>query len=186
MAVSETGSEVELSREALEEESIEYFVSLVQVFGLPRSIGQIYGLLFVSTGPLAMDDIVTRLGISKGSASQGLSLLRSLGAVTSHSRVGKRREQFVADLNVSRIVNHFFENRLKLLLDEGQNRLDSMLALAREGEFRAREASGFGEEGGTGAGIPPAKEMLTRIEALQKWQKRGRNILPLIIAWLKR
>lgn len=156
----------------LEAESIEFFVSFVQIFGLPRSIGQIYGLLFVSAKPLAMDEVVARLGISKGSASQGLALLRSLGAVTSRPVPDDRREHFQADLNVSRIVNHFFENRLRPRLENGQGRLLRMLELAKA--------------------IPPKDEaddsaavVQTRIEALEKWQRRGRSVLPMIIRWLR-
>lgn len=158
--------------ETLQEEAIDYFVSLVQLFGLPRSIGQIYGLLFVSVIPLSMDDIVTRLEISKGSASQGLSLLKSLGAVTSHSILDDRREHFEADLNVSRIVTHFFENRLQPRLENGEERLNSMLRLVRA-------------TGGPGKANESAA-VLARLEALQKWQKRGRGILPLIMKWLRR
>lgn len=156
----------------LQEEAIEYFVSLVQLFGLPKSIGQIYGLLFVSVVPLSMDDIVTRLGISKGSASQGLSLLKSLGAVTTHPVPDDRREHFEADLNVSHIVTHFFENRLQPRLVNGEERLNSMVQLARaaEGDGRTKESAAI----------------LVRLEALQKWQKRGRGILPLIMKWLRR
>lgn len=64
-----------------EGECVELFAEVVQVFGVPRSVGQIYGLLFASPDPLSFSDIVARLEISKGSASQGLQLLRSLGAV---------------------------------------------------------------------------------------------------------
>ena len=53
----------------------------MQVFGVPKSVGQIYGLLYASPEPLSFSDIVERLEISKGSASQGLQLLRSLGAI---------------------------------------------------------------------------------------------------------
>ena len=53
----------------------------MQIFGVPKSVGQIYGLLYASPLPLGFSDIVERLEISKGSASQGLQLLRSLGAV---------------------------------------------------------------------------------------------------------
>ena len=65
----------------LEQESIDYFVSFVQIFGLPKSVGQIYGLMFVSVDPMPMSHIIERLEMSKGSASQGLATLRSLGAV---------------------------------------------------------------------------------------------------------
>ncbi len=157
---------------SLKEASIEYFVSFVQIFGLPKSVGQIYGLLFVSVRPLAMDEIVEHLGISKGSSSQGLTLLKGLGAVASEQIPGDRREHFKADINVSRIVTHFFDNQLQPRLDNGESRLKEILRLAQELEQ---------EEGGTeNAGV------VTRIKALQKWQKRGMNIIPMVIRWLKR
>ena len=105
MGTTTNESAIELTR--LEEEPIDYFVPFVQMFGLPKSIGQIYGLLFVSPEALPMVSIQARLGISKGSLSQGLSLLKDLGAVTSHSLEGDRREHYRADLQVSRITNHF-------------------------------------------------------------------------------
>lgn len=163
---------IENERGELEREAIEYFVSFVQMFGLQKSIGQIYGLLFVSLDSLSMDDIIVRLGISKGSASQGLTVLKGLGAVTSHTVPADRREHFRADLNVSRIVTHFFENRLQPRLENGEERLKSMIRLAWVVE----------REGKTGE----AGSVLHRIQALQKWQKRGRGIIPLLLKWLKR
>jgi DNA-binding transcriptional regulator GbsR (MarR family) len=160
------------AEDALSAESIGFFVSFVQVFGLPRSIGQIYGLLFVSAKPLPMDEVVARLEISKGSASQGLSLLRSLGAVTSRPLPDDRREHFQADLNVSRLVTHFFENRLRPRLDHGERRLSAM-----------RELVGVLAEGKVGD--ESAAVVQTRIEALEKWQRRGRSVLPMIIRWLR-
>jgi DNA-binding transcriptional ArsR family regulator len=62
-------------------ECIELFAEVVYALGLPRSVGQIYGLLYASSEPLSFSDIVERLDISKGSASQGLQLLRTLGAI---------------------------------------------------------------------------------------------------------
>lgn len=160
------------AREDLEREAIEYFVSFVQMFGLQKSIGQIYGLLFVSLDSLAMDDIILRLGISKGSASQGLTVLKGLGAVTSHPVSDDRREHFRADLNVSRLVTHFFETRLQPRLENGEARLKSMTRLARLVEREGK----MGEAG----------TVLHRIQALEKWQKRGRSIIPLLLRWLRR
>ena len=69
-----------LDENFLEIESIDFFVRLMGLLGLPRSVGEIYGLLYFSPHPLPMDQIVSRLGISIGSASQGLKTLRSLKA----------------------------------------------------------------------------------------------------------
>src|SRR6266850_333181 len=65
----------------LEIEAVDMFINFLRIIGLQKSIGEIYGLLFVSAKPLSMDDITNRLDISLGAASQGLKLLRGLGAV---------------------------------------------------------------------------------------------------------
>ena len=80
----------------IETQVIQFFVDGVKVLGLPRSIGEIYGLLFISPDPLALDDLVERLGISKGSASQGLRALKTLGAVKEIEVEGSRRSGYVA------------------------------------------------------------------------------------------
>ena len=49
----------------------------------------IYGLLYCADDALLQEDVSTRLGISTGSASQGLKLLVSIGAVQRQSRVGQ-------------------------------------------------------------------------------------------------
>ena len=55
---------------------VDLFLHAAQSVGLPKSVGQIYGLLFCRDEPLPMDVIMAQLSISKGSASQGLKALR--------------------------------------------------------------------------------------------------------------
>ncbi|MDA8806883.1 hypothetical protein N9N55_06635, partial [Opitutales bacterium] len=47
---------------------IDLFLNAANSFGLPKSYGQIYGLLFCRDHPLAMDEVMELLQISKGSA----------------------------------------------------------------------------------------------------------------------
>ena len=65
----------ETKENQLELESIDFFVRMMGILGMPRSVGEIYGLLYFSENPLSMDQIVQKLGMSLGSASQGLSLI---------------------------------------------------------------------------------------------------------------
>ena len=58
---------------------IDLFLNAANSFGLPKSYGQIYGLLFCRDQPLAMDEVMELLQISKGSASQGLACLAPIG-----------------------------------------------------------------------------------------------------------
>src|SRR5439155_9335517 len=57
---------------SLEAEVIGLFVQLSRMLGQPRSYAEIYGLIFISARPINMEEMIERLGISKGSASQGL------------------------------------------------------------------------------------------------------------------
>src|SRR5205809_7967471 len=80
----------------LETETIDLFVQVSRLLGQPRSLAEIYGLLFISARPMPMDDLIGRLSISKGSASQGLKFLRSVGAVRIVYVAGERRAHYEA------------------------------------------------------------------------------------------
>ena len=77
-----------------EEAVIDLFLNAANSFGLPKSYGQIYGLLFCRDLSLSMDEIMELLQISKGSASQGLRALRQLGAITTVFASGDRKGAF--------------------------------------------------------------------------------------------
>ncbi|MCG8603071.1 MAG: hypothetical protein MI807_23200 [Verrucomicrobiales bacterium] len=166
-AAADSGEEV-LSE--LEKESADYFSSFAQMMGFPKSVGQIYGLLFMSVEPLPMDEVVTRLNISKGSASQGLSLLKGFGAVKSLRLDGDRREHFAADFDVSRMIHHFVEEKMEPRIQNGEERLVKMEGLVSDlpSHFSSKQIA---------AG---------RLNALRKWQNRGKNLLPLIRKFFKK
>ena len=154
----------------LELESVDYFVSFAQMMGFPKSIGQIYGLLFMSFEPIPMDVVVAKLSISKGSASQGLNLLRELGAVKTCSLAGERREFYEADFDVTRIVQHFIDEKLLPRLSHAENRLERMQKISRK-MSKISEERNIAE---------------TRLQALQKWQKRGKKLLPFVRGFFHR
>ena len=116
---------------------------------------------------MALDDVVNRLGISKGSASQGLTVLRNLGAIRLVYVAGDRRDHYEADFDLVRIANRFFSEKLAPRLENGNNRLHRMEALAAECS---------GQDGAHPAPI--------RIKALRKWQKRGQGLLPMVLKLL--
>ena len=102
---------------------IQLFVQAAQMIGLPKSVGQIYGLLFSSVEALPMDTIMGDLGISKGSASQGLKFLRQLGAVKLNLVVGDRRDHFFAEVRSKRLISGLIREKLIPALEDGEERL---------------------------------------------------------------
>lgn len=162
-------AKIEISEEALSDldvESIELFIGFFKLIGLQKSVGEIYGLLFVSSRALAMDDIVRRLGISLGAASQGLKVLRSVGAVKSVYMPGDRRDHYVADLELSKFASAFIKEELKPRLDRALERIGTMETLAS------------GMESGDRA---TAEE---RLERLKHWLERGESMLPWLLKFL--
>ena len=102
---------------------IDLFLNAANSGGLPKSVGQIYGLLFCRDEPLAMDEIMDLLSISKGSASQGLRSLRQLVAVKSQYLPGQRKEHFVAEIRLRKLVAGFLKEQAEPHLQKGEGRL---------------------------------------------------------------
>ena len=91
----------------LETAIIDIFIRATKILGYPKSIGEIYGLLYISDEPLCMEDIIQRLGISLGAASQGLKVLKGMQAVKSNHMIGKRREYFTAEFELEELLNRY-------------------------------------------------------------------------------
>ena len=151
----------------LEIEAIEMFINFLRLIGLPKSIGEIYGLLFVAPKPMAMDEIMARLDISLGAASQGLKLLRSFGAVRVVYERGDRRDHYVADLELSRFATVFIKDELQPRIDMAAERIKRMEAALLELPRKERRATA------------------ERIERLKHWLDKGQKILPWFIRFMK-
>jgi HTH-type transcriptional regulator, glycine betaine synthesis regulator len=95
-----------------EQALIDFFLQVAQFLGLPKSVGQIFGLLFASDQPLSLDDIADRLQISRGSASQGLNYLRRFDAVRTTFVLGDRREFYQVETDTDRIVHGFLADQV--------------------------------------------------------------------------
>jgi DNA-binding transcriptional regulator GbsR (MarR family) len=108
---------------------IDLFLNAASSFGLPKSYGQIYGLLFCRDQSLSMDEVIKLLQISKGSASQGLRALRQLGAVSTVFEPGDRREKFVAEIRLRKLVGGFLREQAAPHLDKGVSRLKQIETL---------------------------------------------------------
>jgi HTH-type transcriptional regulator, glycine betaine synthesis regulator len=111
---------------ALEIEVIELVVGGLRLLGFPRSLGEIYGLLFMAREPVTFDSIVQRLQMSKGSASQGLKTLRQIGAIKVSYVPGDRRDYYLAETELKKLIAGFFAGQLIPHLDDGRERLDQV------------------------------------------------------------
>jgi DNA-binding transcriptional regulator GbsR (MarR family) len=108
---------------AARRELVEAGGGLFQALGLPRSTGQIYGLLYLSQGPLSLDDLVRLLAISKGSASIGTRYLAGWGAIRQVWVPGDRRDHFEAVEDLGQLLRASFGEFIKPRLASSERRL---------------------------------------------------------------
>lgn len=160
---SSNTEEHKTSLTSLQEQVVGYFVDLVRVLGLPRSLGEIYGLLFINPDPLSLDDLVRLLGISKGSASQGLRTLRTLGAVKEADGNGDRRTYYQPAVELKPLVGGFIREQVRPHLESGKSKLRLLEETAKDtADHNDREF------------------FLDRIDRLDSWMKRGGQVLPVL------
>ena len=75
---------------------VSHFGEMGSRWGINRTVGQIYALLFVTEQQLNADEIGEKLGISRSNVSIGLKELQSWGLVRIHRIPGDRREYFAS------------------------------------------------------------------------------------------
>ena len=173
---------------AFEVQMVDFFVSAADLLGVPKSVAAIYGVVFASPGPLSFAEIEARLDISKGSVSQGLRVLREVGAIkpaTSGQRTAESAAEasqsemleaegsklrapvaYVPDLELRKLVARFLENRLEKQLTAGSSRLAAL----------TRAVPGKGAE---------AAELKKRLQSLSDWHSKAKTLLPLARTVLK-
>jgi DNA-binding transcriptional regulator GbsR (MarR family) len=102
-----------------------HFGEMGSRWGINRTVGQIYALLFLSSEPLNAEDIVERLGVSRSNVSMGLKELQSWNLVRLQHKPGDRRDYFSTPDDIWQIVRTLVEERKK-------REIDPTLTLLRE------------------------------------------------------
>jgi len=147
--------------------TVSFFVDAADLLGVPKSVAAIYGIVFASPEPLTFADIEARLNVSKGSISQGLRVLKDVGAIKEAPSSGLTARSYLPDLELRRLVERFLENRLRKQLDEGGNRLAALReAIPSENEDAAEVLRG-------------------RLKSVQDWHRKARALLPVAKTFLK-
>ena len=150
----------------LETEVIGLFVQLARALSQPRSLAEIYGLLFISASPLAMDDLIERLGLAKGTASQGLKFLRNIGAIKRVYVHESRRTHYESVGELRQLVARFLKDQIVPQLESSQEHLERIANLVQR--------------------LPPEDRSRVnhRVALLQDWGKQSRQFVPVFTKML--
>jgi DNA-binding transcriptional regulator GbsR (MarR family) len=101
----------------LQAEFVLHFGEMGSRWGINRTVGQIYAVLFLSPEPLNAEDIVDRLGVSRSNVSMGLKELQAWRLVRLRHLPGDRRDHFTTPDDLWEIVRTLVEERKKREID---------------------------------------------------------------------
>lgn len=159
---------IEDTTAALDREIQDWIIRISQLLGYPKSVGEIYGLLYVSLEPRSMEEIRASLNMSVGSASQGLRTLRGLRAVKVVYVPGERRDFYEAETYIRTLVGGFLREELAPMLDNNKDRVTHLQQLARSLDDK-----------------PLQEHYGNRIAQLKNLNTAARRLIPLLNQFLK-
>jgi HTH-type transcriptional regulator, glycine betaine synthesis regulator len=137
-------------------------ISAATAFSLPKSVGALYGLAFAQVEPLAFDDFLEALEMSKGSVSQGLKFLTRMGALKAVYSPTDRRTLYEPELSLRRLLIGILNENVLPHLNQGGEKV---------AELRTQLD-----------GVPKAqREVLEkRLETIEGWGKKTRMVWPVV------
>ena len=139
-------------------------VKLCAILGLPKSVGLIYGAVFVAREPMEAGQICRKLKISRGSVSQGLKFLRELGAIRVEGNNGNRAEHFVVEDHLRKAVETFVTKKIAPAFEELG---EEVVRLERDPNLN----------------LP--QELREKLETIRRWHSHGQLLLPLVTGFLR-
>jgi DNA-binding MarR family transcriptional regulator len=109
---------------------IELWGRMAASWGVPRSMAEVHALLFVDGGMLNTDQLMAKLGISRGNASMTTRTLVEWGIVTRVHNREDRRDYFRAEQDVWTLFATVIRVRKRREIDPLMGLVDECRALA--------------------------------------------------------
>ncbi|MGP6089823.1 GbsR/MarR family transcriptional regulator [Antarctobacter jejuensis] len=110
----------------LHQEFVLHFGEMGSRWGINRTVGQIYALLFLSATPLNADQITEALGISRSNASMGLKELQAWRLVRLKHMPDSRKDHFTTPEDLWEIGRILIEERKKREIDPTLTKLRAL------------------------------------------------------------
>ena len=140
--------------------------SAAQGFGFPRSIGEIYGFLYLSANPVSAQHLVDELALSKASVSTGTRQLLALGFVRKVWKRDQRRDYFEAEIEIWGLMSMAYERVVKIRAHEAKRQLSMVQeTLGAERDIMSNEEYALMKE---------------RLDNLEKFKSRAKKFMPII------
>ncbi|MBN2361541.1 MAG: hypothetical protein JXR83_18965 [Deltaproteobacteria bacterium] len=150
--------------------AVEVLGQLAEFWGFTRTMGRVFGLLYLSPEPLSQAEISESLSISAASVSLSLNALMRWGAVRKSVGARGRKVRYEAETEFRKFVTSVLASRERQQLEDG---LDAV-AHAVDKLQRLRSQRGELDEGG-------ALFVLERLQHLESVYRMSYQLLQLLL-----
>lgn len=97
--------------EPIKNELVEGLSGISAFWGFPKGMGAIFALLYISRGPLSLDELVAQTGLTKGAISTNVRALARMGLIRPVTRLGDRKDYYEAETNFYRSIRSILQER---------------------------------------------------------------------------
>lgn len=113
--------------------------SLGTLWGINKAMAQIQALLFISTKPLSMEEIMEDLQISRGNTSMNLRQLMDWGIVTKELIPGERKDFFTTEKDVEELARIVAKERSRREIKPVIKVLSDVSSIKDDGTEKTKE-----------------------------------------------
>ena len=113
--------------------------SLGTLWGINKAMAQIQALLFISTKPLSMEEIMMELKISRGNTSMNLRQLMDWGIVSKELIPGERKEFFNTEKDVQELARIVTKERSRREIKPVIKVLEDVSSIKDDGTDKTKE-----------------------------------------------
>ena len=133
---------------------VEGMSGISQFWGFPKGVGAIFGVLYISSNPLSLDELVEQTGLTKGAISTNVRALARLGLVHPVNRLSDRRDYYESETD-------FYKAIRSILKERQNNEFDRAVASVRQTLENL--------EKGVGQADPQRAFLIERVRALKEF-----------------
>ena len=132
---------------AVNESTVAGLGRLARFVGFNEVMGRLYGTLLMSPEPLSLDDLASRLKISKGSVSMNMRALERWGMAVEVWVRGERKKYYEAETDLWKVIRHVLSSRerreVQLAIDVLSESVTKLQEAEGELSTAEREIAGF-------------------------------------------
>jgi len=146
---------------------------IASFWGFTRTMGRVFGLLYLSPDPMTAAEIKRAMGISVGNTSMTLSALQRWGVIQEVKQTGKRGIRYAAETDFWKMISEVLHRRERAEIVAAVSNVrragaHARLAMRRTGPQEKREA----------------QFVLERLEHLRELSEMGEKMLEMLLGEL--